>query len=417
MRRVDWPQNSTVRVVPSKAENIAQRRIPADTHFQWHPDARLFGPEGEPVGPDIGFQPLPKADDARSLARVLQGHGHPFRIGGEGALEAGPDEFETLTGGSLGRARRVVRSQASWVESFAVNGGLFGIKPGVQIGVLGSLVHSLALYAALEGLHSGATVHLLNSVRPDKQAARLAAHGVQIIYATPAQLRPVLAAGISLPDLRHVIVGGAKLDAGLYHSIARLAPKACPHEFYGAAETSFITLASGAAAGQGSVGQPYPGVTLRIDDHAGLVWVQSPYLFRGYAGSDIGSARWQDGWLTVGEVGQVSPDGLHLRGRAGRMVTVADRNVFPEEIEAFLLGQPGVEKVAVLPVVDGSRGNVLVAHLVGDEANAASLLMTLRRELGPMLAPRRLFWRKDWPQLPSGKTDLAALAAAVTTWR
>lgn len=388
-------------------------------HFHWHDAARLFGPDGAEVARSARFDPLPARDDAAAIAAVMAGQGRPFRIGGQGALEAGPGAFEALTGGSLGRPRRVLRDQKSWLASFAVNAGLFGIGPGAGVAVLGRPVHSLALYGALEGLHLGADVHLLAGLRPDRQADALARRGIGVVYATPAQLRALGGAGAVLPGLRHIVTGGAKLDAGLARALRALSPGAQISEFYGAAETSFITIASGQSAPE-TVGMPYPGVALRVEAETGLVWVQSPYLFRGYAGDDPGTARWQDGWLTVGEVGQMTPAGLVLKGRAGRMVTVADRNVFPEAIEAFLMSLPGVERAAVLPLPDGPRGQVLVAHLSGDPGAEPAIMAALRQELGPMVAPRRVLWRTDWPVLPSGKTDLAALAALAgqgAAWR
>lgn len=388
-----------------------------DDHFRWHPSARLFGPDGRSIPPQVPFDPLPKDAGPLALAAVMAGQGQPFRIGGLGQLAASWGEFETLTGGSLGQPRRVVRSQSSWVASFAINAQLFGLEPGRRVAVLGSFVHSLALYAACEGLCCGADVHVLEGLRPDRQAIALAENGVQVLYATPSQLRLVLASRPSLPDLRHVIIGGAKLDEVLSLDITRFAPNASIHEFYGAAETSFITMATQGRAGNTTVGFPYPGVTLRIDPVTGLIWVKSPYLFRGYAGDDPGSERWDGDWLSVGEIGQMTDAGLVLNGRAGRMVTVADRNVFPEEIETFLLSLPGVERAAVLPVADGQRGHVLVAQLLGDRQQEAAILSALRSELGALVAPRRLDWHEDWPVLASGKTDLAALAASVRPWR
>ena len=38
-------------------------------------------------------------------------------------------------------------------------------------------------------------------------------------------------------------------------------------------------------------------------------------------------------------------------------------------------------------------------------------LMAARRRFGAGAAPRVILWRTDWPELPSGKTDLRALAA------
>ncbi|NEX48529.1 class I adenylate-forming enzyme family protein [Pseudotabrizicola algicola] len=368
---------------------------------------------------------MPDRPGGAALASVLAGAGAGFRIGGEGPLEAGFGCFETLTGGSLGGARRVLRRQATWLASFAVNAGLFGIGPGVRVAVPGRLSQSLALYAALEGLALGAEVHLLDGLRPDRMAAAVAARGIGVIYATPVHLAQMVACGLDWPALRLVLVGGAKLEAGLRARLAALAPAAVVREFYGAAEASFITLA-GPQDGPETVGRPYPGVELRLCDAGGAevpqgaegeVWVRSPYLFERYAGDDAGAARWRDGWLSVGEIGSMTAAGLVLRGRAGRMVTIAGQNVFPEEIERFAASLPGVARVAVLPRVDGRRGHVLWAVIMGERSHEAAIVAAMRARLGAMAAPRGVIWREDWPVLASGKTDLARLQAEVDAWR
>ena len=385
--------------------------------FQWHETAALYGGDGGEALPGV-FSPL-MADrpGVAALADVLAGQGRGFRIGGEGPLEAGFGAFETLTGGSLGVPRRVVRSQGSWARSFAVNAGLFGVGPGVAVAVLGRLSHSLALYGALEGLCLGAEVHVLDGLRVDAQARELAARRVEVLYATPAQVFGIVAAGVALPDLRHVLIGGAGLDAGLRARICARAPLAEIQVFYGAAETSFVTL-GGAGA---SVGHPYPGVEVRVLDalgqtaEEGEIWVRSPYLFERYAGD--GAVRRDGVWLSIGEVGRLTPEGLVLRGRAGRMVTVADRNVFPEEIEGFLAGLPGVSRVAVVPRDDPARGAVLVAFVQGDRRCETAVMAAARGALGAMVAPRAITWVADWPELPSGKTDLAAFGGRDLAWR
>ena len=356
---------------------------------------------------------------------ALAGQGRAFRIGGQGAISADRGMFETLTGGSLGNARRVVRSQRSWLASFAINAELFGLSAASRTAILGRLSHSLALYGALEGLCLGAEVHLLDDLRPDRQRAALAARGITHLYATPAQLRFLAEGeGVACPSIAFVIIGGSKLDAALRLAVTKMAPQAQIHEFYGAAETSFITLA-GPQDALHTVGHPYPGVQVRLlspDGHnclmgeQGEVWVQSPYLFVGYAGEDPGAAVIRDGWLSVGEVATQTPQGLVLHGRAGRMVTVADRNVFPEEIEALIATFSGVNAVAVLPVVDAARGAVLVAVVQGDESCADVIMAAARAALGPLIAPRRLIWVQDWPRLPSGKTDLAPLRERAGPW-
>lgn len=383
--------------------------------FRWHPAARLFDSAGGKVPAGGAAEsrlspPSVLSDTPTGLAAAI---GHPaFRIG---APDQPPPEgrdqpvFETLTSGSTGQPRRILRTQRSWTASFAVNAA-FGIGPGARVAVLGRLVHSLALYGAVEGLHLGAEVHLLDALRPDRQRRALADRGITHLYATPAQLRLLVEGAGLCPDLRLVLVGGSKLDARLRAGVAGMAPAAEVREFYGAAETSFITLADRDTP-QGSVGRAYPGVEIRVE--GGEVWVRSPYLFLRYAEGE-GGARFRAGWLTVGEIGRLEGGFLYLDGRAGRMVTVADQNVYPEAIEALLEGMPGIARAAVLPVADARRGTVLVALVAGDPAAEAAVLARLRAELGPLKAPKALIWQEDWPVLASGKTDLRALEARLT---
>jgi long-chain acyl-CoA synthetase len=363
--------------------------------FIWHPEARVFDKDGvvrpSPAGPAV----IDDRPAGRALTMAVA-RGEGFRIGAlDQPIDAGPGWFEALTGGSLGAARRVQRRVASWQASFAVNAGLFGIGPGVRVAVPGRLCHSLPLYAALEGLHLGTEVHLLDGLRPDRAGQALG--DMDVVYATPTQMRAMLGAG--WPGLRHVILGGERLDAGLRTAIALAAPQARITEFYGAAETSFVTMTD-AGTPEGSVGRAYPGVEIEV--RQGFVWVRSPYLAQG------------TDWMTVGEMGRLEGDYLFLHGRAGRMVSIAGRNVFLDEIEHWMAGLPGIAQVAVVAVPDAVRGHVLMAVAQGDKGQEAAILAAARAELGAMVAPRRLVWRADWPVLPSGKTDRAALQGMLT---
>jgi long-chain acyl-CoA synthetase len=338
-------------------------------------------------------------DDPAALPQVFGGHG--FRVGGEGPLAAGPGQFETLTGGTTAAPRRILRRQASWIASFAVDAGLHGIGPGVRVGVLGRLSHSLALYGVLSGLHLGAEV-------------AAGAEGAEVLWATPVQLG-LLAA--PLPRLRRVICGGGPFPPALADHLRRLAPQAEVAVFYGTAETSFLTLATAAEAAAGMAGQAYPGVALRVDapdGRPGEIVAASPYVAEGYA-SDPGPARWQGGEVWPGEWGVMTQGALRVLGRAGRMVTVADVNVWPEAVEDWLLRQPGVVAAAALPRPDPRRGHVIEAAMLGP-ADAPALIRAARRALGPAAAPRRILRLDDWPWLASGKTDLRAVEARMG-WR
>ncbi|MGL6212168.1 MAG: hypothetical protein ACRC14_20265, partial [Paracoccaceae bacterium] len=196
--------------------------------FRWHPQAAVFDALGA-VGKVLAGPALIAARPAgRALAQAFAAG--VFRIGGEGAAPVAG--FETLTAGSSGSPRRIARSHASWERSFAVNAGLFGIGPGVRVAVPGQLVQSLALYGAVEAVSLGAEVHLLDSLRPDRQAAEMARRRIEVVYAAPVQLRLLVEAGVALPDLRLALVGGAKVDAGLRAGLAGIAPGCQLREFY-----------------------------------------------------------------------------------------------------------------------------------------------------------------------------------------
>jgi long-chain acyl-CoA synthetase len=384
--------------------------------FAWHPRARVFAGGAEVhLTPRVvnGFQTIPARPAGTALRRLGEALGSavPFCVS-DAALPPGADAasnaFITLTGGSSGRPKAIRRSQASWIASFRINAERFGIGPGSRVALLGHLGHSLSLYGLLEALHLGAEAHVLADLSPTRQRARMAEVGADVLYATPTQLR-LLAGGTTqaLPDLRLILCGGGALDAATGSRIARLCPGAACLVFYGAAETSFITIAD-AGTPEGSVGRPYPGVTLVLRD--GEVWVRSPYLFDGYAVGDGADTRWDGAFLSVGEMGRLDAEGnLWLEGRRSRMVTVADRNVFPEAIEATILGVTGVVHAAVLPRPDALRGHRLVAVIAGNGNDLSERVRRAARAAHDP-APGRVLLHPDFPLLPSGKPDLPALA-------
>lgn len=338
--------------------------------------------------------------------------------------------------GTSGRAKTIKRSQSSWIRSFEVNKGLFSLSALDHYGVLGSLGHSLSLYAVMEALHIGADLHLLVGLAPNRQVRALAQNHISVLYATPSQLRLLLDGARMeeslLPDMRLILSGGGKLDSSCRESLGQLCPNAEILEFYGASETSFISIAD-ASTPPGSVGHPYPGVEFKICDEAGIptngvgeIWVKSPYLFEGYWQAEGkgqlltsgGDTKWHDGFLTVGEMGFLDGDGnLFLKGRKSRMITVADQNVFLEDVEAIVQLDADIRNCAALSRPDPQRGHHVVVAIEVEEGCLISqalfdrLKSGCRSVLGALATPKDFIPIASMPMLPSGKPDLVALAA------
>ena len=361
--------------------------------FHWHPATRI----------------IDAAPDLAALRLAVQG-GHGLRCGRDGVTTHAGHDLLCETSGSSGAPKVIRRSVASWQASFAVNGAALDLGPPSCVAVFSGFGASLALYGALEGAHHGAALVSLAAVAPGSWAGRVAASGATTLYITPTQAALLCAPGRVLPSVRHILVGGGALSP-MTEAMARAAcPQARLIQFYGAAETSFITWTDDRTP-PGSVGRAYPGVTLRLDDD-GLIGVRSPYLFSGYASGDSALTRWSDGFLSVGEIGHLDPEGnLFILGRRDRMVTVADHNVHPEAAEACLARLAPTARSVVVAVPDARRGARLVACVAGPTAGQsdADLLRACRAALGPQAAPHRLLRLAALPLLPSGKPDLVAL--------
>ena len=399
--------------------------------FAWTPASTVIGPEGSV------FPPVPVSSSKlmliphQSAARCLQQTGAAFLGDSEFCIgtirrsdtqqQSGrPGYFQCLTAGSSGTPKRLRRSHASWIESFIKNAGLWQITPLDNYAILGALSHSLALYSCLEALYLEADLLLLSGVRPDRQAQQIASHHSSILYATPTQIRQLSSyAPNPLPDLRQVIIGGAALDAVTQQAARTLCPNANIVAFYGATETSFISLTDSDTP-DGSVGRAYPNVEISVRDATGLpvpssatgeLWIHSPYQFDAYCDS-VASAKSADGFISVGEVGRLNGDGyLFLTGRKSRMFTVADQNIFPEAIERWFQSR-GVASVAAMPRRDRRLGHVVVLITLEDCQSTAQLKF-LGKGLAMHAMPRDFLSVAQWPTLASGKTDLRALAALV----
>lgn len=380
------------------------------------PDRQRFRPPLPGAVIDSGA----RGQNAPALRTLIDGlaRGLSIHASGGGLRAAAPEPTPLLfcqSSGSGGRVKTIRRTQRSWIASFDVNRTTFGLAASACYGVLGDLGHSLALYGALEALDLGAGLAVLAGDNPRNQRRRLAAARVSVLYATPTQLRRLLLSPDEgpLPAITHVFCGGGKLDADCRSEIATLCPNATIREFYGTSETSFITMADDATP-EGSVGRAYPGVRLRLDPE-GRVFVASPYLFDGYAEPDLPPPPVEDGHIGTGDIGMLDASGhLFLRGRESRKVTVADRTLFLEDIEAVMTAVDAGGCAAVA-VPDALRGHMIVAFVEGpdDPERRARFRRACRAALGANAAPRRVVFLPRLPALASGKPDLAALARMV----
>src|SRR5262249_61600697 len=101
----------------------------------------------------------------------------------------------------------------------------------------------------------------------------------------------------------------------------------------------------------GTVGQPLPGVSVRIAGD-GEILIAGPNLFAGYwkNASATAEALTPDGWLRTGDVGELDDEGyLRVTGRKKELiVTAGGKNVSPAVLEDRIRAHPLVSQCIVV---------------------------------------------------------------------
>ncbi|MGH3865409.1 MAG: AMP-dependent synthetase/ligase [Pseudonocardiaceae bacterium] len=182
----------------------------------------------------------------------------------------------------------------------------------------------------------------------------------QLVY---AKLRAVLGGRCVA-----AVSGGAPLGERLGHFFRGIGVSVL--EGYGLTETSApATMNTEKHVKIGTVGQPLPGVTIRIDDDDEVL-IKSPGVLRRYWHNQQATEEAiVDGWLRTGDLGELDQDGfLRITGRKKEIiVTATGKNVSPAALE------------------DRIRAHRLVSQcmVVGDKQPFIAALITLDAEALP----------------------------------
>lgn len=184
-------------------------------------------------------------------------------------------------------------------------------------------------------------------------------------------LRRKLRTRLGLRDARLCIVGGAPMASATFEWFAALGIDV--RQGYGSTENcGYVSCNLPGAARIGSVGRPLPGAEVRIADD-GEIQCRHAGTMAGYFRDPVRSreAMTDDGFFRTGDAGHFDADGfLHVDGRLGDRIVLADGTVFaPNAIEAAF-SHPWIEHACVVgqglvrPVI------VLAPSMVGRQVAA-----------------------------------------------
>lgn len=294
-------------------------------------------------------------------------------------------------------------------------------EPDDVVLVLLPLTHIYSLAGTLGAVaRVAATAVLVDGVDAVRALPLVPQYGITNVPGAPA-LWAAWAASSGAVDmldgLRIAFSGSAALPPEVQHRVHTLTGWYV-HEGYGLTEAApgvSSTIVSGEAK-PGSVGQPFPGIELRLvdDDGAdidpaegdpGEIWIKGDNLFSGYWPDGSGGPD-ADGWYATGDVAFVDDDGdLHIVDRRKDVIIVSGFNVYPHEVEQALLTHSGVREVAVIGVVDDRTGEAVKALVVlGDPSVTVDQLQAHAAErLARFKRPQVIEFVDDLPHSQTGK--------------
>jgi malonyl-CoA/methylmalonyl-CoA synthetase len=251
-------------------------------------------------------------------------------------------------------------------------------------------------------------------------------YGVPTIYVRLLELDALTARQLG-QGMRLFVSGSAPLPAAVLQGFRERFGHTIL-ERYGMSEALMLTsnLYSGERRA-GTVGYPLPGTSLAVRDEQGnakppgeigQVHVRGPTVCAGYwRNTDATAAAFHEGWFATGDLGAVDIDGcLTLHGRASDLIISGGFNVFPREIEAVLLEEPGIREAAVVGAPDERRGEVPIAYVVTDDGvDLEAVRARCAAALASFKAPRAVIRVDALPRNALGKVQKHRLPAAPVT--
>lgn len=286
---------------------------------------------------------------------------------------------------------------------------------GCVIGMLGPLA-------------AGAVVHPLLTFHPLTALQVINRERCTTLLAVPTMLLAMLQhpdfEKYDLSSLIRVGTGGASVPVSLIEQVTeRMGANVC--NFFGQTEASpFITRTlpdDPFELRATTVGLPLPHSEVKLINPAtgDLVPIgkRGEFCCRGYqvmAGyyqmpEQTNAAIDGEGWLHTGDLATMNEQGyINIVGRLKEMVIRGGENIFPREVEEFLLRHPSVAEVYIVGVPDAYFGEELLAVVrprEGAEVTEQELREFCKGKISHQKIPRYFQFVDTYPMTASGKVQ------------
>ena len=180
-----------------------------------------------------------------------------------------------------------------------------------------------------------------------------------------------------------------------------------------------------------TVGRIHPGVEVKVVDEqgrevkpgeVGTLYFRGPGNSIGYyrdLEKTLTEAYDKEGWATTGDLVTLTEDGwLKIVGRKKDIIIRGGQNIYPREIEDYLIAHPKIIEAAVVPMPDpvmGERACAFVTLKKGEQFTFEEMVEYLKsKKIAMFKIPERLEVLEAMPLAGAAKIDKKALTRMIT---
>jgi len=347
--------------------------------------------------------------------------------------ELSPDRRAMMlyTSGTTSRPKGVVSTHANIEAQIRSLVEAWGWRSDDRIPLFLPLHHIHGIVNVLScALWSGALVEAFRTFDLDLILERVAARAYTVFMAVPTiyvklirafeaadlDQRQAWAAGFG--GMRLMVSGSAALPAAVHRQWTDLTGQKLL-ERYGMTEIGMgLSNPLHGERRPGAVGQPLPGVQLRLvsdsgeviqgEGEPGEIQVRGPGVFSEYwKRPEVTEASFVEGWFRTGDMAVLETGYYRILGRLSvDIIKSGGYKLSALEIEDALREHPAIREVAVVGVEDETWGEAVAAAVVpvpGGEIDLQELRVWAGERLSHYKVPRKLAVVEDFPRNAMGK--------------
>ena len=298
---------------------------------------------------------------------------------------------------------------------------------GMVMGNLACVAHGAAMVYPAEGFDPLTTLAVV------EQERCTALYGVPTMFI--AELNHPQFDDFDLSSLRTGIMAGSLCPATVMRQVMERMHMSEVTIAYGMTETSPVSFQTRPddtlERRTGTVGRIHPHLEakiIRADGGTAPVGEPGELLTRGYSvmlgywngPAETAEAIDDEGWMHTGDIATLDGDSYcRIVGRIKDMVIRGGENIYPREIEEFLLTLGSIADVQVVGIPDERYGEELCAWIMlraGAELDEEGLRSFCRGSIAHYKIPRYIRFVESFPMTITGKVQKFAIRTAMTDW-